>query len=684
MKDIKTKLKQAQDFEYDMRENSKECVLFVDKRDGQWEPKITQLFSGRPRYTDDRVSPIVNQVAGEMANADFSLRCDPMGGQSTKEIARLYDGILRAIQNQSNADQIYKHASRHALKSGIAGWELVQDYADSDSFDQDLLLRPLYNYEERVWIDPYSLEQDNSDANWGVILEKVSKDEYEDKFPEGKCQPLHDSGSSEAYPHKPDSLTIGKAYYRKPQTREIILMSNGAVYEDNDDFKKIKDELAEYGITEVKRRKRDSFRFYVRYFDNGGWISKEEETVFSYLPIVTVYMNYSVSEGKRLYYGLVEKSLDQQRVHNYAFSREVEEVALAPRDKIAMTRKQAKGNEAQLSKLNTSMDPVLLYNVDEQAPPPFNLGGAQVNPALRTIVEGSANAINAVSGQFAANLGDNPGLQSGIAIERQIDRGNNGTAVYFDAMEVAIGYTGKVLVDAIPRVYDATRQVRILGEDGSQEMLTVNQTIIDQQSGQPVTLNDLSQGTYDVTCSMGAAYRNRQQESADTFIEVAKVYPQILDMGADIFMKNLPGVGFDQIGERSRQMLLQQGLIPEDQMTQEERQKAEMAAQQPPQPDPNMVLAEAEMVKGQADMLEQENKRMELELKSFDVQAKAQAQTDKLNSETQVNIAKVQQEQERIINDQQKMLNDFALKLTELEQKYSLELNKQVQQNLPN
>jgi hypothetical protein len=295
-------------------------------------------------------------------------------------------------------------------------------------------------------------------------------------------QPINSGSQHDSYSHKPESITIARAYYRKPHKRELVLLSNGKVYEVNDDYKAIQDELAQAGITEVDRRTRDSFKVYMRYYDNGGWITEEEETVFSYIPVITVYMNYSISEGKRLYYGLVEKCIDQQRVHNYSFSREIEEVALSPRPKYWMTRKQALGHEATLSTLNTNMDPVQFYNVDEQAPPPAQQGGGVANPALRTIVESSSQAINAVSGQFAANLGDNPGLQSGKAIGLQIDRGNNGTAVYYDAMEVAIGWTGKLLVDAIPKVYDATRQVQILGEDGSQEILTVNETVIDQQT----------------------------------------------------------------------------------------------------------------------------------------------------------------------------------------------------------
>jgi hypothetical protein len=180
---------------------------------------------------------------------------------------------------------------------------------------------------------------------------------------------------------------------------------------------------------------------------------------------------------------------------------------------------------------------------------------------------------------------------------------------------------------------------------------------------------------------MGAAYKNRQQETVEQFIEVASAYPELMQLGSDILLKNIDGIGFDQLAERSRELMLQQGIIPQDQMTQEEQQRAMEASQQPPQPDPNMVIAEAEMLKGQADLMAQQNKQIELELKATEIQSKAQGQTDKLNSETELNLAKIMQENERLRQSQEKIQGDFALKMTELEQKFSQDLNAQLAAN---
>jgi hypothetical protein len=239
-----------------------------------------------------------------------------------------------------------------------------------------------------------------------------------------------------------------------------------------------------------------------------------------------------------------------------------------------------------------------------------------------------------------------------------------------------------VLVDAIPRVYDATRTVRIIGEDGSSDMVEINKSIIDQQTGQLVTINDLTAGKYDITCDIGAAFKNRQDEASEMFANMVQAVPEISQLGLDVWLSNINAPGFDKVAERARFMALQNGMIPQEQMTDEELQAAQAAQEQPAEPDANMVLAQAEMQKAQADMLAQQIKQQELQLRAADVQAKYQGQAEKLQSETALNMAKVEQGQQKLDIDSQKIINDMALKLTELEQKYNTQLNGEFMQNM--
>lgn len=595
-------LSEAQEADQDNRERVLEAQWFIEKTDGQWEPEWWNRNAGKPRYTFDMTSPIVDQIAGEIEQADFDIKIKPAGGDSTKETAQMLDGLIRNIENISNASAIYAHAARNMVATGIDGWRVVQEYVDGDSFDQDLVIKPIYNFSERVWFFPGSQTRDRSDAGGCFVLQAIPVDEYDERFPKGSKQSVSSGRTKTGYYQKAATITIGQIYYAKTEERELALLSNGTVIDLTDDAKSILDDLKADGVTVTETRKRKKRVFYSRLFDGNDWLTDEQRTVFSYCPVIPTYGNFKVIEDKTVYRGVVQKLMDPQRVMNYSLSREIEEGALAPRAKYWMTPEQASGHEDKLKSLNTNSDPVQFYNPDPQAPgAPQQSGGAQINPGLRTVSESMRQIMGQTAGMFAANMGDNPGLQSGVAIKQLQRKGDNGTIKYFKALEIAIAHTARVLIDAIPKVYDTARQVRLMKSDGTFEMRIVNRTVIDAQTGKPVVVDDLSRGKYDVTCSAGPSFQSKMQETVAAITEVAAFDPSVIQTGSDILFGNLDSPGMDLIAQRKRQQLLTAGIIPPAQMTEEEKAQIAAAQQQPKPKDPATQIAEAEALKAQAE-----------------------------------------------------------------------------------
>lgn len=657
-------LAQDQEADKDNRDRAKEAHLFLDKRDGQWEPTWWERSSGKPRYTFDMTTPIVDQICGEMEKADFSITVRPAGGEASKKTANVLDGLIRNIENISGAVNIYNQSSRAMVVGGFDAWRVSQRYIDGDSFDQDLIIEPISNAIDRVWFDCSSELQDRSDARWAFVLQGFSKDEYEERWPKGSGESIKTPSETSAYVYKPDLIMVGEFYYIKQVERELAMMSNGSVLEMDDKYKSIADELAKEGITVKRTRKRKKNVVCVRQFDNGGWLSESKETVFKNIPIIPCYANFKIFENKTIYFGAVEKLIDPQRVMNYSMSREIEEGALAPRAKYWMTSRQVGSHKASLETMNTNSDPVQLYDPDERAPnpPPFQ-GGAQINPGLRTISESMRQIIGQSAGMFAANMGDNPGLQSGVAIKQLQNKGDLGTIKYFSAREVAIAHTARVIVDAIPEVFDNERQVRILNQDGSFDMVTLNQTVFDEQTQQNVVINDLSKGRYDVICSAGPAFQNRQDQMISAIIEMAQVDPTIIQLGGDVMLNAVAAPGMDKIAERKRLQLLQSGVIPQTQMTDEEKQAVAQAQSQPQQPDAQTLLAQAEMEKAKAAQMKVETEAM-------------LRQTDQEIAMAKVEIAA----QKEGIGNQQKQ-QEFALQLEKMRQDMLLALQEQERKN---
>lgn len=698
-------------FVRDMRTQSKEALDFVTKRDGQWEPSIIEKFKGRPRYTDDRVNPIINQIVGEVFQAEFTGRVRPAGNDASKKVANVLDGLIRTIRNKSKFKRIINMTAKRVAVCGLSGWEIVKDYSEPYSFNQDLMIQPIEDFHDRVLIDPNSMSPVGDGAQWTIIKHYIGKDSFAKKFGDKKqvvSLGTDDWGSS--YYYKADNVTVGQLYYLKKVKTKIVEMNDGSVYKYDESFEKVMDELEDSGITIEDEREVDDYVCCQRWYSAKEWLTDEEELDFNFIPVVPCYGNFEVTEGKVIYFGAVERLMDIQRVHNYAFSRNVEEVALSPRSKWFMTAEQASGYEAKLRTLNTNMEPVQFYNHVPDTPAPFYSSTSQANQAVTNLLQLTDEGINKAAGIFAANIGDNPQMQSGVAIEAQIERGNNGTAWVFEALEMSIERTCELLIRAIPNTYDGTREVVLTQDDGSLESMVINQPVNDVESSTTEYLYDLTQGQYDVVVDIGAGYKNRQREAVNSFERLAASDPELMQIGRDIHLNNIEAPNMDKIAERAREMMLKQGMIPEGQMTEEETQQAqqaaEQAAQNPPPEDPQMIQMRIAEIQAQTAMMDQQNRQaesqvrmQELELRMQEMQIKYQGQQEKTQSDLQVNAAKIQNESRKIDQSEQQIMikaqqdsmkmqnesNQFmqniALKLTELETKVGQQLDGEVISN---
>ncbi len=648
-------LGEAQDADEDNRQRSREAIQFLNKRDGQWEQNIFDKMVGRPRYTFDKCNPIVDDITADIKKTSFGINVQPAGGDASEDLAKTINGIVRNIQNISNAKNIFNTAARKMVASGLSGWEVVSDWINSDSFDQDLIIKPIADFVNKVWFVNGSMLQTQEDAPGVFILDSLTPEQYDDKFPDGGKQGIGDDKCYEAYTQKPDYIKVGRIIYKETKPRTLVLMSDGAVYTKDNDFKKVQDELAEEGITINKERDREETLIYSRIFDGGGWLNKRELLPFKHLPVIPNYGNFDVDDdGKIIYSSAIEHLLDAQRTYNYSRSREVEEVVLAPKAKYWGTRKQFQvpADMADAKTLNTNNKGLQLYTPDEAVPgPPLYQGGATINSGLQVAIQSSLSDIQTSASTFNPEATQTSGPLSQVAIEALENKGNSTSLPYLEAQEIIICQTGKVIVGAMS-IYDSKRIVRIIGEDGKQEMVTLNELKFDHDTGTMVEINDLSKGTYDVTCDVGPMFKSRQEQTVSLFNELGVVIPGFSEMTADITLANISAPGADLAKERVRAKLLQAGVIPESQMTDEEKEdiKAaqEAAAQNPPDPTPEDKIADAEIARVQAEtadvavtaQLKQEDQR----IREQDSLLKHQNAAEKLGME-ELTLALKQQSQ---------------------------------------
>ena len=707
-------LYEAQDNEKVRRDRVKEARLFITEPDGQWEQYAITKMGGRYRGTFDMCSPVIKTRAGAIVQADFTSRVSPANGLATKKVAKTFDGLIRNIKNISGAKKIFDDMSEVNIVSGYDCCELVHDYLEQDSFNQDLIIKKIANAVDSVWHDQASIEQDKSDSNHAWKLVTIPVREYKKRWPDGSAVSIGDNARNQTKTQKStDTVTIGKFYYRKENRIEIVEMTDGSVYEVDEKFDSIIDELATptlenpQGITiamfdngKEKRRKVDKSRVYTRLMDGEDWLADEEETVFDYIPLAPIFGNFTIIDDKYVYFGIIEKLYDQQRTFNYANSRDIEDGALGRSEKIAMTTTQIGDND--YSGINTEADPIFEYDNDPNAAQsPYPMPSAQPNAALQTTILNTKNMFDISSNSFNADKGNASSTQSGVAGLQQIEQSNIGTIEWFKNREVMECYISKLIINAAPRVYDGERVIRILGADNSSSFVPINKKIFDEETKTNVVMNDLSLGKYSVVCESGPAFSTLQKETARSIETIMTINPQLAAENMDIYLRNKKEPGLDLMADRERLKLLNAGLIPEEQYTDEEKAKVqaqqEQAANQPPVEDPNLLIGQAEMLKAQTEQqkaqfdeqvktaefqLAQDKIALEREKLQLDVAKFQREKDDKYN----VDVAKINQGQQVIDQKSQQMAinaqqEQERIDQTSIANQMKMFLDQQAQQN---
>jgi hypothetical protein len=122
-----------------------------------------------------------------------------------------------------------------------------------------------------------------------------------------------------------------------------------------------------------------------------------------------------------------------------------------------------------------------------------------------------------------------------------------------DNLSRADEFCGRDLAEAIPKIYDGTRLVRILGEDETRKSEWINKAGPDGKI--KYDISKASAGKYDVVVNIGKAYSTKRLETFDTLAQLVQGNPGLLPTIGDIVFRNSDMAGADQIAERFKKML---------------------------------------------------------------------------------------------------------------------------------
>jgi len=589
---------------------------------GHWEDYATRRFNGKPRYQIDLVKPIIDSIAGEIEQMELGGQVIPVGGDATVDLANTYERILRTISNISDAPDIYSDAARNIVDHAYDAWMVMTDWADVDSFDQDIVIKRIPDAITRVWVPGMSTATGPEDNKAGFIDTELPLSEYNKMFPDGNGVSLSNFGfnykENRVRDTETEGVIVSDYYYIKEETALLHLLSDNRVV-TNDDYEPVAEELKAKGITSLRQKARRLPVCYMRKMDGSGWISEEQKTVFRYIPVIQALANFQILNGNPYYRGETRKLMDPQRIYDYGTSKDVLDGALGRKSKIVITTDQAEGHEDQNRKLNTEDDPLFIHTHAEGQTPPYALPGTQLDAQLANTLTRTQADMKEISMSHNPQQGAGLAGHSGKAYEILTEKSNTASHKYIKQIERCVAWTNKIIVDAIPRVIDTkNRQIRLTNEDGTSTFETVNKEIMTEDGLQ--VINDLAQGSYMFKVTSGPAYSNRRAEGVQAVKEWAALDPSIIDEGADIIYKALNAPGTNEIADRVRKRKIEEGRVPVDQLTEEEKEKLAQeieARSQQDQPDPldqatsQAIMAEVQNI---ASQIEERQVKMELAL----------------------------------------------------------------------
>ena len=519
----------------------------------QWPVDVqnSRVLEARPCLTINKVDAYIRQICNQQRQQRPRIKVHGMNNESDAKIAEILTGICRHIENQSDADDAYDHAFEYAVKMGWGYWRITTDYVREDSFDQEIYIKPVEN-PFTVYFDPNSVLPDGSDAERVLITTVISKDVFKTMYPDAEVDQGFSSrgtGDTESEWVTKEDIRIAEYFYTERTKEMLLMLSDGTTgYSDELPSKEV---LEAAGITVVD--KRDTWRKKIKWCKlTAMQILEEGEWAGKYIPIVPTYGQEVRVDDKHKKFGLVRMAKDPQRMYNYWSTALTETVALAPKAKWLLAEGQDEGHENEWAMANIKAMPVLRYKQTDiegrPAPAPTRLQPEPPPAGVMSALQGMNQDLMAVVGIFDPSQLPQ-GMQSGKAIQGQQSQVDMTNFHYYDNLTRSIRHTGRIILDLIPKIYDRERVMRIIGDDGKPEIVTLNQPGTDE-NGVSKILNDVTVGQYDVVMDTGPGYNSKRAEAVDSMMSLLGADPSLMQQAGDLIFRNMDFPGADIIADR--------------------------------------------------------------------------------------------------------------------------------------
>lgn len=557
--------------------------LYVD----QWDISVRQARESLSKATMqfNKLVPIVRSILGEQRLNSPTLSVRAADANTPQELVDVYDGLLRQIQYECDADVVYQLALKQEVECGWGAARAYVDYESNDSFNQVIKIGECVDFQAIFW-DPRAQKPDKSDGDYCGNYQLFSKEKYKKRF--------HGKPFPEAMPAEGDNYTLRwivddaalvceiykKEYFNKTVveiwdgSKKRVISEDEAkeIMEMQEQFEKASENNIflsnDFKVEITNKRVVTDYRIRHIIFAKNCIL---EETTYpgSILPIPYFEGDSTVIDGEKIPLPFVQDAIDEQRLINYlgseiayAFLRSRKETVIGTADHFA-------GFEDDWRNADQVKGP-LVYNPGTGGPQdkPEFITPPVINPIFLQMYEAASRDLQSTLGWFEEAQGRETNAMSGIAQSQREVASKKPVNIYTDNNARGIKSLGKVMLDLIPKVYDSEREILIRGKDNSTKNVMINQRkgfrMLPNGEIEPQIANDMSKGKFLIEIEVDGSFDAQQQEAMDVLLKLCQINPQIANLVPDLLAETSGIKNSQKLIQRLKTLLPPQILAEED------------------------------------------------------------------------------------------------------------------------
>ncbi|KQP36127.1 portal protein [Pseudorhodoferax sp. Leaf274] len=583
----------------------------------QWEGQWGEQFENKPQLEMNKVHLAVIRIFNEYRANRITVDFLPKDGETGEDVAEVCNGLYRADEQDSTADEAYDNAFEESVGGGMGAWRLRACYEneeDEEDTRQRVKIEPIFDADSTVFFDLDAKRQDKADAKRCYVLTSMTPEAYKDEYGELDADWPKDIQRPEFNWFSADVVYVCE-HYRIEEKAEVINFFRGLV-DDEPDMRVPQSELDEdpEKMPELQARgfrlvrtKRIKVKRVHKYILSGSKVLRDEGIIAGKcIPIIVTYGKRWVIDNIERFMGHVRLAKDAQRLINMQVSTLAEMAALSPREKPIFTPEQMKDHENQWADDAVKNFPYLLVNAmrdqDGNPMPAAALGYTKppmVSPAAAALFQVAEQGLGDLLGNQQAGE-EIEGNRSGKAVELIQQRLDMQVFIYMSNLAKAMKRSGEVWLSMQKDILiEENRKMKTLDPQGGVGSVVVNQPAYDKEKALEYVKNDVSDAALDVAVDVGPSSTSRRSATVKALTGIMAITqdPETLGVLNSLTLMNIEGEGLSDVRDWARGRLVKGGVIKP---TEEEAQEMAQAAANA-QPDPQAQYLQAAAAQAEAD-----------------------------------------------------------------------------------